>query len=197
MRDIKSGASLCLQDRKRTNRKLLMGLNRQFRCEWKAPGYPTGNGSAVAVRPPRKGLKRLYYLTSPEQAISNIVFKRIKVSRFSELNDPFELLGAILLIGNFNKLFAPTRMTSTSNTGSFASVKIGPIPSSGAITLLSIAGSRLVSMSTLLLRSRSLINRHDLRKNFQEGRRPLRVLWPNYSFTRNMKVGAMSESGAF
>lgn len=71
-----------------------MGLNDRFRPEWKAAGYPFGNGSAAVVPPPEKGYKRLYYLTGPDHAISNIVFKRIKVSRFSELKDPFELLGA-------------------------------------------------------------------------------------------------------
>jgi hypothetical protein len=43
--------------------------------------------------PAAKGFKRLYYLTGPDHAISNIVFSRLKISRFPELNDPFELLG--------------------------------------------------------------------------------------------------------
>jgi hypothetical protein len=42
---------------------------------------------------PRKGFKRLYYLTTPDHAISNIAFKRLKLARLSDLNDPFELLG--------------------------------------------------------------------------------------------------------
>jgi hypothetical protein len=71
-----------------------VGLNERFRREWKASGYPLGNGSAAVVPPPRKGFKRLYYLTEPDHALSNIVFGRLKISRFSELNDPFELLGA-------------------------------------------------------------------------------------------------------
>jgi hypothetical protein len=41
----------------------------------------------------QRPFKRLYYLTGPDHAISNIVFGRIKLSRFVELNDPFELLG--------------------------------------------------------------------------------------------------------
>lgn len=36
---------------------------------------------------------RVYYLTSESHAISNIERKRIKVSLFEDLNDPFELLG--------------------------------------------------------------------------------------------------------
>ncbi|QQA75157.1 DUF2971 domain-containing protein [Pectobacterium parmentieri] len=39
---------------------------------------------------------RLYYLTSFQNAISNIALQRIKISRFSDLNDPFELLGVDL-----------------------------------------------------------------------------------------------------
>jgi hypothetical protein len=35
---------------------------------------------------------RAYYLNSSQFAISAIAFRRIKVSRFSDLNDPFELL---------------------------------------------------------------------------------------------------------
>jgi hypothetical protein len=70
-----------------------MGLNDRFRKEWKLAGYPRGNGSAAVVPPPSKGFKRLYYLTTAEHAVSNVVFGRVKISRFSELNDPFELIG--------------------------------------------------------------------------------------------------------
>lgn len=41
---------------------------------------------------------KVYYLTSSQFALSNIALRRIKVSRFSELNDPFELLA--LDLGN-------------------------------------------------------------------------------------------------
>jgi hypothetical protein len=37
---------------------------------------------------------RVYYLTGANFAVSNIALRRIKVSRFGDLNDPFELLGA-------------------------------------------------------------------------------------------------------
>ncbi|OAI23909.1 DUF2971 domain-containing protein [Methylomonas koyamae] len=39
---------------------------------------------------------RVFYLTGAQYGISNIALRRIKVSRFSELNDPFELLGVNL-----------------------------------------------------------------------------------------------------
>jgi hypothetical protein len=37
-------------------------------------------------------MMRIYYLSSAEYALSNIALQRIKISRFSDLNDPFELL---------------------------------------------------------------------------------------------------------
>jgi hypothetical protein len=49
-------------------------------------------GSAAVIPPPSAGFRRLYYLTSAEYAVSNIVLSRLKVARFSSLNDPFELL---------------------------------------------------------------------------------------------------------
>lgn len=39
---------------------------------------------------------RLYHLTSAEYAISNIALCRLKIARFGDLNDPFELLAAEL-----------------------------------------------------------------------------------------------------
>ncbi|MEL4016960.1 DUF2971 domain-containing protein [Dryocola clanedunensis] len=39
---------------------------------------------------------RVYYFTSSEYAISNLALKRIKISRYQDLNDPFELLSADL-----------------------------------------------------------------------------------------------------
>lgn len=39
---------------------------------------------------------RVYYFTSSEFAISNIALRRVKISRFHDLNDPFELLGVNL-----------------------------------------------------------------------------------------------------
>ena len=68
-----------------------MPLNNHLRALWRERGYPDGMGSAAVVPPPPKGIRRLYHLTSAEYAISNIVFNRLKVARFSDLNDPFEL----------------------------------------------------------------------------------------------------------
>src|ERR1700741_1587061 len=39
---------------------------------------------------------RVYYLTGAAFALSNLALRRIKISRFSDLNDPFELLAVDL-----------------------------------------------------------------------------------------------------
>jgi hypothetical protein len=48
-------------------------------------------GSAVVVPPP-PGILRVYHFTSAEFAKDDIVHRRVKVARISELNDPFEFL---------------------------------------------------------------------------------------------------------
>jgi len=67
-----------------------MPIKPELKNAWEAAGYK-GHGSATIVPAAPEGYVRLYYLTTPEHALSNIVFKRVKISRFSELNDPFEL----------------------------------------------------------------------------------------------------------
>jgi hypothetical protein len=69
-----------------------MPLNKHLRQLWTDAGYPSGTGSAAVTPPPSKEYRRVYYTTSADHAISNVVFKRLKVARFSSLNDPFELL---------------------------------------------------------------------------------------------------------
>ena len=36
---------------------------------------------------------RVYYLTGAQFALSNLALRRIKIARFEDLNDPFDLLG--------------------------------------------------------------------------------------------------------
>lgn len=55
--------------------------------------HTPSQAEAPAGNSPPDGFKRVYYLTPAQFAISNIALKRIKVARFSDLNDPFELLG--------------------------------------------------------------------------------------------------------
>jgi Protein of unknown function (DUF2971) len=72
-----------------------MPMNDHLRPLWakRGNGYSAHSASAAVVPPPPEGFRRAYYLTTPDHALSNIVFGRLKVARFSELNDPFELLG--------------------------------------------------------------------------------------------------------
>lgn len=72
-----------------------MPTNEMRRREWIAAGYKSDMGSAIASLPPADSSTiRLYNLTSVKHALSNIENHRLKVSRFVDLNDPFELLAA-------------------------------------------------------------------------------------------------------
>lgn len=72
-----------------------MPTNEMRRREWIAAGYRSDMGSAIACLPPADSSTiRLYNLTSVKHALSNIENHRLKVSRFADLNDPFELLAA-------------------------------------------------------------------------------------------------------
>jgi Protein of unknown function (DUF2971) len=69
-----------------------MPMNKALRQEWVAAGYGSKMGSAEVVPPPPNGILRVYHMTSAEFAISDIGLGRLKVARFSDLNDPFELM---------------------------------------------------------------------------------------------------------
>lgn len=68
-----------------------MALTR-YRDLWARAGYGDRMGSSDVMPPPDERFRRVYYLTPAEYAISNIALRRIKISRFDDLNDPFELL---------------------------------------------------------------------------------------------------------
>jgi hypothetical protein len=67
-------------------------LNNDLRRFWCEAGGTGKESSAAVCMPAPDGCSQVYYLTSAEYATSNVVFRRLKVARFSELNDPFELL---------------------------------------------------------------------------------------------------------
>lgn len=72
-----------------------MPMHKELRRLWDAAGYGTKMGSSEVVPPPTSDLIRVYHLTSAEYGISNLALKRLKVARFFELNDPFELLSVL------------------------------------------------------------------------------------------------------
>lgn len=69
-----------------------MPLNNHLREQWVKRGYCAHAASAAVVPPPPVEFRRAYHPTSADHAVSDIAFSRIKIARFRELNDPFELL---------------------------------------------------------------------------------------------------------
>jgi hypothetical protein len=51
----------------------------------------------------------LYYLTTAQSAISDIALRRVKISRFADLNDPFELLAVNLADKQSRTIFRSER----------------------------------------------------------------------------------------
>jgi hypothetical protein len=94
-----------------------MPANKQLRKEWEKAGYSTGVGSAIVLPPPPAGYRRVYHLAPAEYAISNIVFSRLKVARFSDLNDPFELLAHRLVGTNIQKIIEAHKAKFDSTQG--------------------------------------------------------------------------------
>jgi hypothetical protein len=60
---------------------------------------------------------RLYNLSSTPYALSNIALRRLKISRLSDLNDPFELLAAVLLNPLHRRAFADWKDELSQSTG--------------------------------------------------------------------------------
>ena len=60
---------------------------------------------------------RLYYLSPAPYALSNLALRRLKISRFAGLNDPFELLAADLVNPSNRKAFAEWKDKLNKSTG--------------------------------------------------------------------------------
>jgi hypothetical protein len=60
---------------------------------------------------------RVYHLSDAQHALSNVALRRIKISRFSDLNDPFELLGADLRDKVLREAFRETKEELHKNKG--------------------------------------------------------------------------------
>jgi hypothetical protein len=59
---------------------------------WAAQGYDPGMASATIVPPPPISHRRVYHMMEGQWARVAIKDRRLEVSRFADLNDPFELL---------------------------------------------------------------------------------------------------------
>ncbi len=67
---------------------------RALKHQWKLAGYnPKKMGSATVAPPPKPGFVRGYHLAPEAHALSNIALGRMKITQFSDANDPFEVLG--------------------------------------------------------------------------------------------------------
>ncbi|MEW6657741.1 MAG: DUF2971 domain-containing protein [Thermodesulfobacteriota bacterium] len=86
--------------------------------EWTDLGYPKGMGSSkFRLPPPDRDFIRAYHLTSAEHGISNISLRRLKVARFSEINDPFELMPLISSNAQIHKMIVGLRGLQNRNMG--------------------------------------------------------------------------------
>ena len=94
-----------------------MPLDRKLQYEWKQAGYPSAMGSAPVVPPPPLDRIRLYHITSAEHAITNIERSRMKIARFSDLNDPFELTAISFRDKSIRKIVLEFKKTYDSHTG--------------------------------------------------------------------------------
>jgi hypothetical protein len=70
-----------------------MTYHDEYRKLWIDAGYRPDMGSACAVKPPPKEYLAAYHFTNAEHAIDDINNLRIKLTRISEANDPFEFEG--------------------------------------------------------------------------------------------------------
>jgi len=61
-------------------------------AEWRTQGYDIPPASAEFLRPPGAEFLRAYHFTSSQHGVNALALSRLKVARFSDANDPFELL---------------------------------------------------------------------------------------------------------
>jgi hypothetical protein len=92
-------------------------MNKALRQRWVDAGYSSVMGSAEVVGPPSPNFIRVDHLTSAEYAISNIGLGRLKVARFSDLNDPFELLALSFKDRDIRKIVTDFKNENDGKTG--------------------------------------------------------------------------------
>ena len=94
-----------------------MPMNNALRLEWQKAGYRTDMGSSAVVPPPPKDFIRVYHLTSAKFAMSDIENCRMKVAKFSDLNDPFELMALNLRERHVRKVVRNFKNEQNNHTG--------------------------------------------------------------------------------
>jgi hypothetical protein len=83
---------------------------------WKAAGLKA-QGSSPFLPPPPDGFTRAYYFTSADYAMSGVALRRLKVARFSDANDPFELLGVRIRKENVRRAVKEFKKLCNKTTG--------------------------------------------------------------------------------
>ncbi len=94
-----------------------MAFNDALKKEWQNAGYKSGMGSAAVTHPPPEDFIRLYHITAAAYGISSIALGRLKVARFSDVNDPFELLALNFKERRTRKVVKRFKSTYNSHTG--------------------------------------------------------------------------------
>lgn len=107
-----------------------MPAHHDYRAKWVAAGYKAEMGSAVASLPPADpDCIRVYHLTTADYAINDLALSRLKVARFSDLNDPFELIGLNFRKRNTRKVLRDFKSAYDAHTGllSFSADWVEPV----------------------------------------------------------------------
>jgi Protein of unknown function (DUF2971) len=106
-----------------------MPAHKEYRRLWVKAGYDQRMGSAWVVPPPPADRIRVYHFTSAKFAISNIARSRLKVARFSDVNDPFELLSLNFREQAIRKIVRDFKNSHNTHTGllSFSQNWINPV----------------------------------------------------------------------
>jgi hypothetical protein len=94
-----------------------MPCNYANKDQWAAAGYCRDVASAIARLPPPSHLRPLYHLTTADHAINDIALGRLKVARFSDLNDPFELISVHFREQQVRKVVREFRDAYNAHTG--------------------------------------------------------------------------------
>ncbi len=94
-----------------------MESRKKLRERWVEAGYSPKMGSSKVVPPPSANYVRVYHLLPAHFAVSNIGLRRLKVARFHDLNDPFELLGVGLKTQADRKILGAFKRTRGEDMG--------------------------------------------------------------------------------
>jgi|ERR1051325_1157417 hypothetical protein len=87
-----------------------------YQDQWKAAGSKA-EGSASFLPPPPLGFTRVYYFTSSDYAMSGVALRRLKIARFADANDPFELLGVRIRKENVRRAVKEFKKECNKTTG--------------------------------------------------------------------------------